>query len=162
MPTRLSSFLGVAPSALKRMGVFDALIGIDSKLFVDPLLLKRLRIPELSESRKHFEAYFQTVLLLLVKSRKKDDVAWRGAKRRLVFSEIKGVSLGYGTSTSDGSGIGGVLGGRLLETASEIVEMGVTDPAIFEILGLLEEGFGLTRPTFCTRASERVYSTTSD
>ncbi len=55
------------------------------------------------------------------------------------------MSLGYGISTSDGSGIGDVLGRRLLETASEIVEMGVSDPAIFEILGLLEEDFGPDR-----------------
>jgi len=145
MPTRLSTFLSVRPSSLKRHGVFDALIGIDSRLFVDPILLKRLRIPELRDSRKHFEAYFQAILLLLAKSQKEGDVAWRGAAKRLVFKETKGVSLGYGISTSDGRGIGPVLGHRLLQTASEIVAMGISDPAIFELLGLFEEDFGPDR-----------------
>ncbi len=145
MPTRLSSFLGVRPSALKKRGVFDALIGINSKLFLDPLLLKRLKIPELKSSRRHFEEYFRKVLFLLTKSRKPNDVAWRAAERLLIFKETQGVSLGYGVSTGDGSGIGAVLGGRLLNTASEMVEMGISDPAIFELLGLFENDFGPDR-----------------
>ena len=137
--------MAVSPSELKKRGVFDALIGIDSRLFLDPLLLKRLKIPELKSSRKHFEQYFRKVLLLLTASRKPNDVAWRAAERLLIFKETQGVSLGYGISTSDGSGIGAVLGGRLLNTASEMVEMGINDPAIFELLGLFESDFGPDR-----------------
>ncbi|HTA59508.1 MAG TPA: hypothetical protein VK805_15205 [Candidatus Baltobacteraceae bacterium] len=37
------------------------------------------------------------------------------------------------------------MGRRLLQTASEIVEMGITDPAIFELLGLFEKDFGPDR-----------------
>jgi hypothetical protein len=145
MATRLSTFLGVAPTSLKRQGVFDALIGIDSLLFVDPLLLKGLRIPELKDSRKHFETYFRNVLFLLAKSAKPNDVAWEEAKRRLVFRETAGISLGYGTSTGNGRGIGPALGGQLLQRASEIVGMGTTDPEIFELLALFVEGFGPDR-----------------
>jgi hypothetical protein len=59
--TRLSEFLEVTPTSLKRHGVFDALISIDSRLFVDPILLKNLKIPELRDSREHFEDYLQLV-----------------------------------------------------------------------------------------------------
>jgi hypothetical protein len=139
MATRLSTFLGVTPTSLKRHGVFDALIGIDSLLFVDPLLLKGLRIPELKGSRKHFEAYFRDVLFLLAKSKKPNDVAWEEAKWRLVFRETAGISLGYGTSSGNGRGIGPALGGQLLQRASEIVGLGITDPEIFELLALFVE-----------------------
>jgi hypothetical protein len=145
MPGRLSAFLNVRPSALKGYGVFDALIGFDSKLFVDPILLKRLRIPELRDSRKHFESYFREVLILLANSKKPNDVAWEGARRRLVFRETSGTALGYGRVLGDGTGIGPELGGRLLRRAAEIVAMGISDPAIFELLALFEEGFGPDR-----------------
>jgi hypothetical protein len=127
---RLSTFLKVKPALLKRQGVFDALIGIDSRLFVDPILLKNLRIPELRDSSRRLENYFRDVVFLLAKSKKENDTAWREAARRLVFKETHGVSLGYGVSSSDGSGVGKVLGERILRTASEIVTMGITDPHI--------------------------------
>ncbi len=145
MALRLSKFLGVRASDLTRHGAFNALIGIDSKLFADPLLLKKIRIPEFRGSRKRFEKYFRDILYLLTKSKKSGDITWREAERRLVFRETKGVSLGYGKSSGDGSGIGHVLGGRLLESASEIVSMGITDPEIFELLGLFEKDFGPDR-----------------
>jgi hypothetical protein len=145
MALRLSKFLGVRPSELTKLGVFNALIGIDSRLFVDPLLLKKLRIPEFRNSRKRFEKYFRDVLFLLAKSKKNGDAAWREAERRLVFRETKGISLGYGKSNSDGRGIGRVLGERLLESSAEIVSMGITDPEIFELLGLFEKDFGPDR-----------------
>lgn len=145
MATRLSDYLNVTPAALRKHGVFDALVGLDSKLFVDPHLLRRMKIPELRHARLHFERHFQQILLLLTNSRRKGDIAWREAERRLVFKETRGVSLGYGVSGGDGNAIGPVLGHRLLETASQIVELGITDPNLFELLALFEEGFGADR-----------------
>ena len=145
MAKRLSQFLGVGASALQRLGAFNALIGVDNRLFVDPLLLKGLKIPELRKSRKRFEQYFREVLFLLARSKSPGDKAWREARDRLIFRETKGVSLGYGLSTSDGSGIGRVLGGRLLNSALEIVGMGINDPEMFELLGLFEKDFGPDR-----------------
>jgi len=145
MPIKLSEHLGVSSSVLKRKGVFDAFIGLDSRLFVDPLLLRRLRIPEFRGSRRKFERHFSNILRLLAASSTPDDAAWRGARRRMVFRETRGVSLGYGVHSGNGNAIGPVLGNQLLQTASEIVKLGITDPVIFELLGLFEEGFGPDR-----------------
>jgi len=41
MPIRISRYFRVDPSELKSRGVFDAHLGIDNKLFVDPNLVKR-------------------------------------------------------------------------------------------------------------------------
>jgi hypothetical protein len=148
--TRLSAFLEVKPTLLKKHGVFDALIGIDSRLFVDPILLKNLKIPELRDSRNRVDNYFRDVLFLLGKSEKENDAAWREAARRLVFKETHGVSLGYGVSSSDGSGIGRVLGQRILRTASEIVRMGITDPKIPRKIFISHLSGNLTRKTNAT------------
>jgi hypothetical protein len=145
MAKRLSQFLGIRASALHRLGAFNAVIGVDNRLFVDPLLLKGIKVQELRKSRKNFEKYFREILFLLTKSKGEGDKAWREARDRLIFRETKGVSLGYGLSTSDGSGIGTVLGGRLLRTASEIVGMGIDDPEMFELLGLFDKDFGPDR-----------------
>jgi hypothetical protein len=145
MPIKLSEHLGVSSSLLERRGVFDALIGLDSRLFVDPMLLRRLRIPEFRGSRAKFERHFSHILRLLGASRAPEDAAWREARRRLIFRETQGVSLGYGVQSANGNAIGPVLGDHLLHTASEIVKLGITDPVIFELLGLFEEGFGPDR-----------------
>jgi len=142
MAQKLSEYLRISPSKLERAGVFDAIIGIDSRLFVDPQLLRRTRIPEFRGAVRKMEAHFQQILMLLQASQRREDRAWREARRRLEYGEAKGVGIGYGVTTGDGRGIGPILAGRLLESADEIVAMGIQDPVLFELLGLFEEGIG--------------------
>lgn len=152
MAQPLSSYLGVRSIDLTRRGVLDSIVGVDTHLFVDPHLLRRSRIPEFRRSGARIERYFQDVVRLLRASRRREDVAWREARRRLTFPELRGVSIGYGVTRSDGNAIGPILAARLLETASEIVALGITDPAIFELIGLFEENFGADRLSDMTLA----------
>ena len=145
MTQKISEYFNIPEKTLDKMGVFNAVIGIDTHLFLDPQLLKKTKIPELKSSRQRFEKYFSDIMKLLVASRKTGDVAWREARKRLIFRELRGVSIGYGTQGGDGKGVGPELGFKLLNTASEIIGMGIKDPAIFELLGLFEEGFGADR-----------------
>jgi hypothetical protein len=118
---------------------------VDTHLFVDPLLLNTAKTPELSNSRQRVEKHYAEILLLLSKSEKREDRAWRGAQQRLIFRELPGTSIGYAAKSDDGRGIGRVLGNRLLESASQIIKLGISDPVIFELLGLFEEDFGADR-----------------
>ena len=145
MAQPLSGYLGVRAADIRTRGVLDSIIGVDTHLFVDPHLVRRSRVPELRQSGRRIDRYFEDVMRLLVPSRRRDDAAWREARRRLTFPEVRGVSIGYGVTRSDGNAIGPVLANRLLETASEIVDLGITDPAIFELIGLFEEDFGADR-----------------
>lgn len=145
MANLISGHLGISGEELEKAGVFDAIIGIDTRLFLDPFLLKFTRIPEFRQSRQKIERYFGEVIKLLIASRSRGDVAWREALRRLTFRESKGISIGYGVLSSDGSAIGRGLAARLIETAKEVVEMGIHDPEIFELIGLFEEDFGADR-----------------
>ena len=123
---------------------FDAFLGIDANFFVDPHLLGTTKVPEFRDSRKRITQHFSDVLRLLMASKTRGDRPWLLARRMLTFRELRGVAIGY-SSKADGSGIGPELAARLVNTASEIVDLGVKDPELFEILGVFEEGFGADR-----------------
>lgn len=145
MATLISSFLGINSKTFKDVGVFDAVIGVDTRLFLDPFLLKKTKIPEFKDSRNKIEKYYTDIIRLLLASRIRGDRAWNEAFRRLTFKELHGVSIGYGVHSSNGSAIGPGLAKRLIDTAGEILEMGIKDPEIFELIGLFEEDFGADR-----------------
>lgn len=145
MAQKLSAVLGIKPKAFEQNAILDSLIGVDTHLFLDPHLLRKTKIPEFKTSRRKIEKYYSDILRLLSASRQKGDRAWREAYSRLIFKELRGAAIGYGVTRSDGNAIGPVLGRRLVETAEEIISMGIKDPEIFELLGLFEEGFGADR-----------------
>lgn len=141
----ISSYLGIPPSRLEGLGVFDASIDIDAKFFLDPHLLRRTKIPEFSKSRKKMIAYYRAIICLIANHKTSHDRAWNEALKRLTFKETKEVSIGYGAGTNIGRAIGPELASRLLNSAIEIVNMGIKDPQIFELIGLFEDGFGADR-----------------
>ncbi|OGD83582.1 hypothetical protein A2572_04765 [Candidatus Collierbacteria bacterium RIFOXYD1_FULL_40_9] len=145
MATLVSEMLGGNESDFDKLGVFDAVIGVDTRLFVDPFLLNKTKVPELKNSRNRIKKYYEDIITLLLASKSIGDIAWKEAYKRLIFRELKGVSIGYGAHSSDGSAIGPVLAKKLVKTASEIVNMGIKDPNIFELIGLFEEDFGADR-----------------
>ena len=106
MATSFSSALGVDNKAFKSVGILDAIIGVDTRLFLDPFLLKRTQIPEFKQSRQKIAKYYQDIITLLVASLTRGDKAWQEALRRLTFKELHGVSIGYGVHTGNGSAIG--------------------------------------------------------
>lgn len=145
MVKKLSRYFRIPATELRKAGVFNAFIGIDNKLFVDPILLQKAKTPEFKESRQKLESYFANTVTLLKASKQKDDVAWTAAGKRLVFHEEHGTALGYANAGSHGNAIGPELGSRLLSRGHEIVTLGVTDPVIFELIGLFEDDFGADR-----------------
>ena len=62
---RISEALGVTSAKLWKQGVFDSYLGIDSRLHIDPALLRTTKVPEFKESKKHFEDYFSAVLKMI-------------------------------------------------------------------------------------------------
>ena len=141
----LGKYLGVSHLELQRLGIFDAVIDRDSRLCIDPQLLFSTQMPELKDARKRIDQHFTSVIALIKASKRRDDLAWREALRRLKFKEERGVAIGLSAHRRDGNGIGPKLATRLLETGAELVSLGIEDPALFEVLPLFEEGFGADR-----------------
>jgi hypothetical protein len=131
------------PKDLKALGVFNPTLAIDSLLFIDPLLLAGSKHQVIRDKageayRKHFER----IVTLLTASRIKNDVPWRNAERLLSFREVPGTCLGYSSDTVFGHGFGRELAARLVDTAHQIIQLGITDPDLFLVLALLEDGVG--------------------
>ena len=70
---------------------------------------------------------------------------WRNAERLFQFKEPTETCLGYGDRTIHGSAIGASLRARLMLTAKQIVDLGISDPELFALLGLLEDDIGADR-----------------
>tara|TARA_R110002051_G_scaffold276703_1_gene338069 strand:- start:4452 stop:5870 length:1419 start_codon:yes stop_codon:yes gene_type:complete len=145
MPRKISTLLNVSSEDLSNKGVFDGFIDIDSRLHVDPSLLVISRIPEFLNSQKSFEKYFNDVMKLVTHSKTRRDRFWNEAWKRLKFKEIGNTALGYSDSGTGGNAIGPKLAEKILETVSLLSDAGVNDPAVFELVGLIEKGIGADR-----------------
>lgn len=145
-PKTLSSHFGIDHGALDRLGVMDPTLAIDTKLFIDPLLLQYSAQPELNRvAVDQYRRHFEMVIKFLTVTRVPDDVAWRSARRLLEFHEIRGTCLGYGAASIHGSGFGHELTDRILRVGKEIVDLGITDPDLFPAMALFESDIGPDR-----------------
>lgn len=145
-PALFSKHFNIDPKVLDRLGVLDPVLNLDTKLFIDPLLLHQSQHDEMRVGAvATYQNRFSVIIKLLVASKIEDDVAWRNAKRQFDFPEITGTCLGYGASTIHGSAWGEKLRKQVLATAKEVVDLGIHDPDLFMALALFEEGIGPDR-----------------
>jgi hypothetical protein len=145
LPVSISDHIGVTAKRFDQTGAFDAVLDIDSRLFIDPHLLKNTRVPELSGSYGKVKKRFADVLKILRASKAEGDKFWRAAFDLFYFPELGGLCIGYSGSGTDGNGMGKALRTKILRTAKEIVSEGILDPEIFELVGLFEENVGADR-----------------
>lgn len=145
-PITLSKQFGIDREVLARLNVLDITLTIDTKLFLDPLLLGESRHPEFNKiAKKQYRTHFETIIKLLNNSKHAGDVAWRSAEKMLSFPEIKGTCLGYGGGSIHGSGFGSKLSNKILNVAAEIVKIGVDDPDLFAAMSIFESDIGPDR-----------------
>jgi hypothetical protein len=145
MPKRISEIFGVTEEELKNEGVFNGFIDLDSKFYVDPHLLETTKVPELKNSYLRFKNHFTDIVHLLEAARKSGDKFFCAAHKKLIFPELSFVSLGYSIQGNPGSGIGEGIALKLTNTAWEIIQAGINDPVLFELVGLIEENIGADR-----------------
>ncbi len=145
-PVTFSDYFGISSDKLNKLGVFDPTLAIDTRLFIDPLLLQFSAHHEINNTGvKEYRTHFENVIKFLSYTQNNDDIAWRTAKRLLEFHEIKGTCLGYGAGSISGSGFGSALTNRLLHVAKDIVDLGVRDPDLFPLMALFEADIGPDR-----------------
>src|SRR3989344_7056373 len=111
---RANEYFGISEDEYKKTGAFNPVIGVDSLFFVDPLLLSKTKVLEFKGAQKEVRDYFAGVITLLRSGNQK---ARRVAHKKLVLREVRGIGIGYGSKTDDGSAIGPELASRLLNTA---------------------------------------------
>jgi len=141
-PQYFSDHFNIDKAKLKELGVFDPILNFDTKLFVEPLLLKKSSSEIIRNAANTFDQFFIDLLILIKISNQQDDKPWRQAQRVVKFPEYKYTCIGYGSNSINGSGSGAWLNDKILQSAKDIVNLAKDDPKIFLILPLLEEGVG--------------------
>ncbi len=145
MPKSITEEFGLDKNAFALTGAFDALVGWDTLLFVDPHLLTDNSIPEFADAHDELLSFFRDTLKLVSRSKTPKDIPWRAAVKRLTLKEMGAFGLGYAKGHSSGSGIGAEFAEQLARTMKEIFDLGVDDPEMFELLPVFEEGVGPDR-----------------
>ncbi|WP_330210293.1 hypothetical protein [Pseudomonas sp. AM4(2022)] len=141
----ISSEFGINPKELEKLDIIDTQLTVDTNLFIDPLLLPESKHEEINTgAATAYEQRFEFIIKLLAASKEKGDITWRKAEKLFNFSEVSWTCLGYSASVR-GSGFGPELTSSTLETAAQIVALGITDIDFFMGLSLFEEGIGPDR-----------------
>ncbi len=145
-PVTVSGHFKLDPSKLEKLGVLDATLAIDTKLFIDPLLLSKSAHKEISrDAVSQYKSRFEEIIKLLAVVTEENDPAWKAAYRLFDFPEVSGTCLGYGAATIHGSGWGPKLRRKTLRVAMKVVEIGVKEPDLFPALALFEDEIGPDR-----------------
>jgi len=139
-----SEYFGIKSEDLKKYDVFNGFINRDALYYILPYKLGLVTIDELKDSYEKYKDYFSRIIKLLEYSNGNDRF-YREAEKMFQFHEIGHIGLGYSKSGKNGSGIGKKFAKQLTQTAYQLVQAGIKDPEIFQLVGLLEEGIGADR-----------------
>ena len=138
-----SDYFHIDRSKLAEMGVFNPMLNLDTHLFIDPLLLKSSKHPIIREQAfDEYNEFFSNIIKLLPKSKCPGDFVWKVVESKFPKKEIGGTCLGYGANSTSGRGISAKVLTSLLNTAKQIVDIGITDPELFSLLPLFNKGIG--------------------
>ncbi|MFC3908295.1 hypothetical protein ACFORL_04300 [Legionella dresdenensis] len=139
-PIHFSEHFNVDKARLNELGVFDPILNFDTKVFVEPLLLKDSANEIIRNAYNTYKTFFANLLLLLQKSNYVGDKCWRAAKRMVNFPEYQNTCIGYSSGNTEGRGSGIEFNDKILQSAKEIVDLAEGNPEIFLLLPLLEDG----------------------
>lgn len=123
---------------------FDSHLTIDTKLFIDPLLL--LEAGGIwAEAHEELIAHFVHCYGLVAKAAGTTSVSAMAARRLLTFPEPFELGLGYTAGGTHGSGSGGLFAARMSDGIAVAIAAGLSHPEHIEEIGILNEGIGADR-----------------
>lgn len=88
---RINEYLNIAESKLKKAGIYNGYVFLDSPLFLNPKLLDNNDIPEFYGSKNIIVSHFENTIKILknVKEYSDQDAWWRMAKNIFIFLNLK-------------------------------------------------------------------------
>lgn len=140
-----ADFYKIDPDLFAASGAFNPVLSVDTRLFIDPRLLTKTTVEEFKNSTAAIGDYFAQVMLVVTKIKKVGDPFWKAADALLTFPEVNGLCIGYSINGNAGSGMGPELRAELLNNVMQIVEAGVDDPVLFELVGVFQDKVGPDR-----------------
>jgi hypothetical protein len=123
---------------------FDVHLTVDTKLFVDPLLLLLYGEPWASA---HVEliAHFAHCYTLVAKATSPSSPSAVAARRLLTFPEPSEFGLGYTAQGTAGAGSGDRYARQMMDGIAVAIARGLRVPEHIEEVGILNEGIGADR-----------------
>lgn len=140
-PILFSDYYKLDKSILEKLEVFDPILNVDTKLFIDPMLLNKSNQSEMQQADNAINQFFELTIKLLLQSKAENDLPWKTAYKKFLFKEISGTCIGYGSGIH-GSGWGPVKARKTTNTAKQIIDIGIKDSDLFMAIPLLEENIG--------------------
>lgn len=127
---------------------FDPHLSVDTKLFIDPLLLLHAG-GQWAEAHAELIAHFVHCYRLVAKSIGPTSVSAQAARRLLTFPEPYELGLGYTSDGTRGSGSGCKFADRMADGIAVAISAGLEVPEHIEEIGILNEGIGADRISDC-------------
>lgn len=123
---------------------FDPHLTVDTKLFVDPLLLL-LDEDGWADAHDDLIKHFVRCYELVAKATGPDSTSAKAARRLLTFPEPKEFCIGYTATGTRGSGSGSRIAQQLMDGIAVALAAGLTVPEHIEEIGILNVGIGADR-----------------
>lgn len=139
---RFSEVLGIERS--DEDDWFDPHLRVDTKLFIDPLLLLQAG-GEWAQAHGELIAHFVHCYGLVAKAASSTSVSAKAARRLLTFPEPYELGLGYSAAGTRGSGAGDRFAARMADGIAVAIAAGLKRPEHIEEVGILNEGIGADR-----------------
>lgn len=99
--------------------MFDPILNYDTKVFVEPLLLKNSTGKIIQQSYQTYKEFFAALLLLLKNSKNIGDKCWRAAQKMVHFPEYQYTCIGYSSGNTEGRGSGIEFNDKIFQSAVE-------------------------------------------
>jgi hypothetical protein len=123
---------------------FDPHLTVDTKLFIDPLLLLEAG-GEWAQAHAELLAHFVHCYGLVARATSSNSVSAQAARRLLTFPEPFELGLGYTAAGTRGSGAGDRFAARMADGIAVAIAAGLGQPEHIEEIGILNEGIGADR-----------------
>lgn len=132
-------------SVSKATDWFDPILSSDTKLWVDPFLVFKDTKSAWEGSHAELIEHFEYCYKLVAKAGGPSTLPYQQALALLRAPEPKEFCLGYTAKGTAGAGSGPGLGKEIIEAMRVAIATGLDDLDHFEMLGILNERFGVDR-----------------
>ena len=143
----LSDYFKIDSSLFSEKKIMNPTLKQDAPLFIDPCLLKDSQYDEFRvEATSEYHNFFQQMVssiktaqnLSLIDKEKVYASLWK----KFLFTEQKGLCLGYARYNNKGKGIGKNKAKQIFYAAEHLIVQGISNPDVFSLLFVLEDNIG--------------------
>jgi hypothetical protein len=140
-PQYFSDCFDIDKALLKELGVFNPILNVDSRLFVEPSLVQYSSTKTFQGAYNTYNEKFSKIYKALSLCQEKGDLHWKIASKLVDFPEYKATCIGYGNSI-EGKGSGDEFNNIILDALYSVIDKLKGHPDLLQFAPYLEKGIG--------------------